>query len=112
VTATIGRMGAPPAGAAPCYMRDVRALVLSVALVLGFGLASAAAAQPSAQPDTPEQSYGKPSGFWGSGRPVSNANAYRWRLLAIGGVIAGGMGIMMLRLVRKANRENRDRRTD
>jgi hypothetical protein len=90
----------------------VRALVLSVALVLGFGLASAAGAQPSPRPDSPEQSYGKPSGFWGSGRPVSNANAYRWRLLAVGGVIAGGMGVLMVRLIRKANRENQDRRAD
>lgn len=94
--------------AAACYTRDVRALVLSVALVLG--LSSFAAADVAPERDEVTQPSGKPSGFWGSGQHVSNADAYRWRLLAIGGVLVVGTGVFMIRLVRKANRENRERR--
>jgi hypothetical protein len=86
-------------------MRGVRAFV--VAIVLGLGASSALAEEP-----VPTEMYtqpSKPSGFWGSGRPTTNAKAYRWRLLAIGGVLVGGTGLFMIRLVRRTDPGKRQR---
>ena len=50
----------------------------------------------------------RPSGFWTSNRPATNGS-YRWRLLAIGVVLASCTGVFMLRLVRRANAERATR---
>jgi hypothetical protein len=42
------------------------------------------------------------SGFWTSPHPAKTP--YRWRLLAIGGVIALGTGLGMWRLIKGARR--------
>lgn len=74
----------------------MRRLVMIVALALGGGIASA---EP---PTTHEIIYTRPSGFWTSNRPAENGS-YRYRLLGIGVAIAGIMGFVMLRLIKKAN---------
>lgn len=72
---------------------------LLLALGLAAGGASTAAAEP---PTTHEIIYTRPSGFWTSNRPAVGGS-YRYRLLGIGVVIAGGMGLLMIRLIRRAN---------
>jgi hypothetical protein len=76
----------------------VRTLVIAVALC---GASAPAGAEP---PNTHEIIYNRPSGFWTSNRPAVGG-AYRWRLLAIGGVIAGITGFVVLRMIRRANAE-------
>jgi len=78
----------------------MRALVVSLLLCVGIAAAPAEAAPPS----THEVIYTKPSGFWTSNKPAVGGS-YRWRLLGVGGVMLGLTGIMMLRLVRRANAE-------
>ena len=77
-----------------------------LALALAMAAPTTAAAEP---PTTHEIIYNRPSGFWTSNRPAVGG-AYRWRLLAIGAVLAGVTGIFMIRLVRKANAERAARR--
>ena len=81
-------------------MQRARQLLVSIVLAV-----SATAAMPQAAadpPDTHEVLDQRPSGFWTSNRPATGG-AYRWRLLAIGAVIAGVTGIFMVRLLRKAS---------
>jgi hypothetical protein len=77
----------------------MKRLVLLV--VLAF--AGAAAADP---PTTHEVLTERPSGFWTSNRPAVGGR-YRWRLLGIGIAIAGTMGLVTYRLLRRANEERR-----
>jgi len=76
----------------------MRALAVSLLLCLGIAVSAAAAAPPT----THEVIYTKPSGFWTSNKPATGGS-YRWRLLGVGGVMLGLTGIIMLRLVRRAN---------
>lgn len=73
------------------YATGVKKLVLVMLLVLG----AAAYAQPRQREILRE----RPSGFWTSNRPAEGG-AYRWRLLGIGAALAGGMGIVILRVLR------------
>lgn len=50
-----------------------------------------------------------PSGFWTNPYP-SKGGAYRWRMMAIGGVLFVIMGWLMLRLVKKANAQRAARK--
>ncbi len=77
---------------------------LSLALAVGAPLAGA---EP---PRTHEILQNRPSGFWTSNRPAEGG-AYRWRMLGVGIVLLGVTGILMLRLVKRANAEraNADR---
>lgn len=78
-------------------------------LILAFALLSALPAPVSAEPPhTHEIIYNRPSGFWTSNRPAVGG-AYRWRLLAIGGVICGITAYFVVRLIRRAN-SDRDKR--
>ena len=77
----------------------MRRLVLALALALALGGGGLAAAEP---PTTHEIIYTRPSGFWTSNRPAIGGS-YRYRLLGIGVGIAGIMGLVMIRLIRKAN---------
>ena len=55
----------------------------------------------------------RPSGFWTSNRPAVGG-AYKWRLLGIGVVIAGVMGIVIIRTLRRTGsvEERPSRRSD
>ena len=76
------------------------------ALVLAAATPMAAAfAEP---PDTHEILVNRPSGFWTSNRPAIGG-AYRYRLLAIGVVIASITAYLVWRAIRRAN-EQRARR--
>jgi hypothetical protein len=46
------------------------------------------------------------SGFWTSNRPAEHG-AYRWRLLAIGAVLAAGTGYLLVRLLRRASADRK-----
>ena len=83
----------------------MRRLVLLV--VLAF--AGPAYADPAPQAPLTENPKAKldwkgPSGFWTNPYPAKGG-AYRWRMMAIGGVLLVGTGYAMLRLVKKANSE-------
>jgi hypothetical protein len=80
----------------------LRSLVLAATLC---GTVAPALAEP---PTTHEIIYNRPSGFWTSNRPAENG-AYRYRLLAIGVVVAFLSGLLIRRVIRKAN-EDRDKR--
>jgi hypothetical protein len=73
----------------------VKKLVLAILLAWG--------ALAFAQPREREVLRERPSGFWTSNKPAQGG-AYRWRLLGIGGAIAGTMGLVMLRVLRNAKR--------
>ena len=83
--------------------RGVKKLVLMLLLVFG-GLASAA-------PREREILKHRPSGFWTSNRPAVGG-AYRWRLLGLGVAIAGGMGFVIIRTLRRANASRNMRQQD
>jgi hypothetical protein len=88
----------------------MRRLVLLV--VLAF--AAPAYAQPSTQAPMTENPNAKldwkgPSGFWTNPHPAKGG-AYRWRMMAIGGVLLIGTGYAKLRLVKKANAERASRK--
>jgi hypothetical protein len=83
-------------------------------LVLWFVLAFAAPAYAQQAPMTenPQAKYSDwkgPSGFWTNPHPAKGG-AYRWRMMAIGGVLLLGTGYLMRRLVQKANAERAARR--
>lgn len=59
---------------------------------------------PQAKPE-----WKGPSGFWTNPYPAKGG-AYRWRMMAIGGVLFVIMGWFMLRLVKKANAERTARK--
>ncbi|MGE0548963.1 MAG: hypothetical protein AB7O24_26990 [Kofleriaceae bacterium] len=75
----------------------MRRILLATALVLGIGV-SAATAQPA---PPAERVYTRPSGFWTSPHP--SRQAYRWRLLGIGVLLLGVTGVVMWRLVKRAD---------
>ncbi len=72
-------------------------------LALGFVVALAAPAL--AEPPTVERPHeilsDRPSGFWTSNRPAIGG-AYKYRLLAIGIVVASLSGFFMVRLIKNA----------
>ena len=72
-----------------------------VLLVL-LAFAGVAAAQSDAKPQRREREIlrERPSGFWTSNRPAQGG-AYRWRLLGLGVVIAAGMGILIVRTLKR-----------
>ncbi len=70
-----------------------------LAVVLALAFAGTAAAEP---PTTHEILDQHPVSFWGNTYKSTNGS-YRYRLLGIGVAIAGIMGIVMIRLVKKAN---------
>jgi hypothetical protein len=76
----------------------VKTLVLF--LLLAFGGIAAADEQPR-PPRQREILRERPSGFWTSNRPAQGG-AYKWRLLGLGVVVAGGMGFLILRTLRRA----------
>ena len=80
---------------------------LGLGLGLGRGL-GAAAAEPPMTARKVEVLKHRPSGFWTSNRPAVGG-AYRWRLLGIGVVLASGAGLLMWRLIRRANAERLER---
>ena len=89
----------------------MRRLVLVAIVALGCGLwlgLGAAAAEPPTTERKVEVLKHRPSGFWTSNRPAVGG-AYRWRLLGIGAVLASGAGLLMWRLIRRANAERLDR---
>lgn len=59
---------------------------------------------PQAKPE-----WKGPSGFWTNPYPAKGG-AYRWRMMAIGGVLLVIMGWFMIRLVKKANAERAARK--
>jgi len=52
----------------------------------------------------------RPSGFWTSPMPATHGS-YRYRMLAIGVALAAVMGIIIMRAIKRANAENRQRNT-
>jgi hypothetical protein len=84
----------------------VRALVISIALVLGLAASSADASEgaPEVERQVEYSRPSKPSGFWGSGQPAKGG-AYRWRLLGVGVALLGVTGFGMLRLVKRASKQ-------
>ena len=75
-------------------------------LVLLFLLAFAAPSYAEPQM-TDRQVRAQPtgiSGFWTSPYPAQGG-AYRWRMMAVGGVFLVATGYLMWRLVKKANAE-------
>lgn len=79
----------------------MRRIVLAFAVSIVALNAAPAMAEP---PDTHEVLSERPSGFWTSNRPAVGG-AYRYRLLLIGVAVALGTGLVMWRIVRKANAE-------
>lgn len=77
---------------------------LVIALVLGLGLGVGASEAGAVPPEQRQQLTHRPSGFWTSNRPAQHG-AYRWKLLGIGVVLAGGAGLLMITLVRRARAE-------
>jgi hypothetical protein len=74
---------------------------LALAVLLATATPIVAAADP---PETHEYLAERPSGFWTSNRPAIGG-AYRYRLLLIGCAVALGTGLLMRRVIRKANAE-------
>jgi hypothetical protein len=86
------------------------ASVLGLAIALSLTVAAVAPSFASAEPPTTHEILSeRPSGFWTSNRPAVGG-AYRWRLLAIGVVIAAATGYGMVRLIKRANAERAQRR--
>ncbi len=83
----------------------MRRLLVILALGFSLGLPALAVAEPE-QPRTHEILSNRPSGFWTSNAPAENG-AYRWRLLGIGVVLAAGSGLVMWRLLKRANAHRR-----
>ncbi len=81
-------------------------------LVLWFVLAFAAPAYAQQAPMTEnpqtKSDWKGPSGFWTNPHPAKGG-AYRWRMMAIGGVLFAVTGYAMLRMVKKANAERASR---
>jgi hypothetical protein len=80
----------------------MRQVVKKLVLLLVLAWCGVAAAdEPPRQQRQREILRERPSGFWTSNRPAEHG-AYRWRLLGLGVVIAGGMGFMIVRTLRRA----------
>lgn len=52
----------------------------------------------------PEHLSHKPSGFWTSNRPAEHG-AYRWRIMAVGGLVLAIAVFFVVRLLRRTSRE-------
>jgi hypothetical protein len=76
----------------------MRRLILAVALALAAA-APAARAEP---PHTHQVLTERPSGFWTSNRPAVGG-AYRYRLMGLGVVLAAIMGLVIVRVIKRAN---------
>jgi hypothetical protein len=74
----------------------MRRIVLAVFLVV------ASVAPAFADPDTQEAPANRPSGFWGSTQPALHG-AYRYRLLLLGVAVALVTGLVIRRIIMKAN---------
>jgi hypothetical protein len=96
-------------------------LLIVLVLALGVGTAFAQEAQPDELPrrldsmsqrererEMQAQQWQGPSGFWTSPHK-STHGAYRYRLMGIGAVLLIGTGLLMYRLIRKANVDRRRR---
>jgi len=70
-----------------------------LAFVFAIAMATPAAADP---PETHEYLSERPSGFWTSNAPAVGG-AYRYRLLLVGCAVALGTGLIVRRLIKKAN---------
>ena len=75
---------------------------LALCLAFGFALGVAAPVASADPPDSHEYLENRPSGFWTSNRPAIGG-AYRYRLLGLGTAIALTTGLLMWRLVKRAN---------
>jgi hypothetical protein len=86
----------------------MRRLVLVV--MLAFAFAAPARAEPPRHGEH-EVIYTRPSGFWTSNQPAPPGGEYKWRLLEIGIAVGLLTGLLLRRLIKKANaeREARDR---
>jgi len=81
---------------------------LGMCLLVAFGLGVAAPGASAAPPAGHEIIYNRPSGFWTSNRPAVGG-AYRYRLLLLGVAIAGTTGLLVWRMIRRANAERASR---
>ena len=84
----------------------MRRLVLLV--VLAFAApAYAQALTPAPRTENPEAQkeleWKGPSGFWTNPYPAKGG-AYRWRMMAIGGVVLVGTGLLMWRLIKNSRK--------
>jgi hypothetical protein len=71
-------------------------------LALTLAFAAPAAAEP---PQSHEIVYTRPSGFWTSDRPAPNGGEYKWRLMEIGVAVGLLTGLLMVRAIKRANKE-------
>lgn len=90
--------------AASAKTRPMRRLLL--ALTLALAAPSVAAAEP---PQTHEILYTRPSGFWTSNRPAPSGGEYKWRLMEIGVAVGLLTGFLMVRAIKRANKERSTR---
>lgn len=85
----------------------MRRVLVLISLVLGLGLSGIALADGPVDEHPRRRQHEilteRPSGFWTSNRPA--ATPYRWRLLGIGVVLAGGTGYFIWRMIKRANAE-------
>lgn len=82
----------------------MRRLVLL--LVLAFVAPARAEPQPvpaTERPEVRQEPIGR-SGFWTNPYPAKGG-AYRWRMMAVGGVLLAATGYLMWRLLKKASAE-------
>jgi hypothetical protein len=77
----------------------MRALLLAITMAMAMVMGA-----PSAHAQSNDDQPRGRSSFWGSSEP-SPHGAYRWRLLGIGIAVLGVTGLVMVRLVRRANKE-------
>ena len=90
----------------------MRRLILLVVLALGApAAADPTAPAPMTERQTKEEdtTWRGPSGFWTNPRPAKGG-AYRWRMMAIGGVLLLFTGYAVLRLLKKANADRASRK--
>jgi hypothetical protein len=81
----------------------MRRLVLLV--VLAFATPVAAESEPAARTENPDAKldWKGPSGFWTNPRPAKGG-AYRWRMMAIGGVVLLITGYAVWRLIKNSRK--------
>ncbi|MBX3161585.1 MAG: hypothetical protein KF773_36830 [Deltaproteobacteria bacterium] len=83
----------------------MKRIVLALVFLAGVAATAAASAEGDETPRPPQRQHeilsDRPSGFWTSNRPAQHG-AYRWRLLAVGCVLATGTGFLLFRLLRRA----------
>lgn len=62
------------------------------------------APRPGSVMRQPEHLSGRPSGFWTSNRPA-RGGAYRWKIMAAGGLVLAISLFFVIRMLRRASRE-------